>query len=74
MQTVPAHLARRILEPLHGAGVRAGIIEVKDILESSAIEELKNMAHGLDGNYVVIKETNYKTTFVIHKAEAFKCN
>ncbi|OFZ47181.1 MAG: hypothetical protein A2381_14400 [Bdellovibrionales bacterium RIFOXYB1_FULL_37_110] len=54
--------------------VSAGIIEVKDILESSAIEELKNMAHGLDGNYVVIKETNYKTTFVIHKAEAFKCN
>ena len=54
--------------------VSAGIIEVKDILESSAIEELKNMAHGLDGNYLIIKETNYKTTFVMHKAEAFKCN
>jgi len=54
--------------------VSAGIIEVKDILESSAIEELKNMAHGLNGNYIIIKETNYKTTFVIHKAETFKCN
>ena len=54
--------------------VSAGVIEVKDILESSAIEELKNMAHGLNGNYIIIKETNYKTTFVIHKAETFKCN
>ncbi len=51
----------------------AGTIEVKDMLESSALEELKNMAYSMEGNFVIIKETQYKTTFVIHKAEAFKC-
>ena len=51
-----------------------GNVEVKDILESSAIEELKNSVEGLNGNYLIITKTTYKSTFVIHKARGYKCN
>lgn len=50
-----------------------GQAEVKDILESSAIEELKTSIREMNGNFLIITETQYKGPFVIHKAKGFFC-
>jgi len=53
--------------------ITVGEVEVKDMLESSAQNELKNSVEQLGGNFLIITNTKYTTSFVIHKAEGFNC-
>ncbi|MCK5072542.1 MAG: hypothetical protein KAQ98_03890 [Bacteriovoracaceae bacterium] len=50
-----------------------GEVEVKDILESSAREELKTSVRELGGNHLIIVKTLYRGSFVIHTAQGFNC-